>query len=352
MEFIRRRKTRQVDVGGVKIGGDAAVSVQTMTNAAADDVTKTIEQIFQAADAGCDIIRCAVPSVKLCDAFSKVVKASPLPVVADIHFDWRIAVKALEAGAAKIRINPGNMEDWDGIKKVIDTAKERGAPIRIGVNGGSVRHKNPDDSRPLEQALSEEALAYAARFEEMGFSDIVLSLKVSDALQTIAVNRYVAERCDYPLHIGVTEAGLEDDALLKSAIGIGALLADGIGDTIRLSFTAEPVREVIAGRRLLKAAGIIRDGAELISCPTCGRCRVSDMPVLAEKVRAALSKCDKNIRVAVMGCEVNGPGEAKDADLGIAGSGGGFILFAGGKELRRVSVDEAVAALVEEVEKL
>lgn len=347
-----RRITRQVSVGGVLLGGNAPVPVQTMTNAPAEDVAGTLAQIAAAADAGCDIIRCAVPTLKCADAFAAVVRSSALPVVADIHFDWRIALRAVELGAAKIRINPGNMNDWDGLAQVLAAAKERSVPVRIGVNGGSVRHKDREDARPLEQALVEEALGYAQRFEEMGFHDIVLSLKVSDALATIRVNRIAAARCDYPLHIGVTEAGVEEDALLKSALAIGALLADGIGDTIRLSFTGEPVREVIAGRRLLAAAGLLREVPELISCPTCGRCRSRELPQIAARVREGLQQLRAPLKVAVMGCEVNGPGEAAEADVGIAGTADGFVLFEHGQAVRKLAPDRAVEELLAAVRTL
>ena len=346
MTQIIRRKTRQVNAGGVLIGGGALVSVQTMTNAPAADVSATLAQIKQAAGHGCDLVRCAVPTIKDIPAFAQVVRQSPLPVVADIHFDWRIALGCVEHGAAKIRINPGNMDNWEGIAAVLAACKARGVPVRIGVNGGSVKHKNRADARPLEQALVEEALGYARRFEELGFHDIVLSLKVSDALATIRVNREIAALCDYPLHIGVTEAGVEEDALLKSAIGIGALLADGIGDTIRLSFTGEPVREVIAGRRLLKAAGIIREGVAVLSCPTCGRCRNRNLPQIAAEVRARLQTLRRPLRVAVMGCEVNGPGEAGDADIGIAATPEGFVLFCAGEKKCTLTSEEAVGELV------
>ncbi len=347
-----RRVTRAVAVGGVEIGGGAPVSIQTMTSRPAGDLAGTLEQIYAAADAGCDIVRVAVPTLKDAAYFEAVRLKSPLPVVADIHFDTRIALAAITAGAAKIRINPGNMGDWEGIYQVLDAAKAAGIPIRIGVNGGSVRHKNKTDSRELETAVVAEALGYAQRFEEYGFHDIVISAKISDALATIRVNRELAEKSSYPLHIGVTEAGVEEDALLKSAIGIGALLADGIGDTIRLSFTAEPVREVIAGKRLLAAAGIVRDGAEIISCPTCGRCRITDMPELAREVRNLLSTITKPVKVAVMGCEVNGPGEASEADVGLAGAGSGIMLFAKGEKMGVFSREEALKKLLELVAEL
>ncbi len=347
-----RRVSRAVEVGGVRIGGGAPVSIQTMTSRPAGDLAGTLDQIYTAADAGCDIIRVAVPTLKDIAYFEAVCAKSPLPVVADIHFDARIAVAAITAGAAKIRINPGNMENWEGIYQVLDTAKVAGIPIRIGVNGGSVRHKNKADSRELETAVVAEALGYAERFEEHGFHDIVISAKISEALATIRVNRELALKSSYPLHIGVTEAGVEEDALLKSAIGIGALLVDGIGDTIRLSFTAEPVREVIAGKRLLQAAGIIHEGAEIISCPTCGRCRINDMPDLAREVRDRLSAISKPVKVAVMGCEVNGPGEAAEADVGLAGAGNGIMLFAKGEKIGVFTREEALKKLLDLVAEL
>lgn len=346
-----RRPTRPVLVGNVPVGGDAPVSVQTMTNAPAEDADATLAQIREATEAGCDIIRCAVPSVRHADVFAAVVRASPLPVVADIHFDARIAVAAIKAGAAKIRINPGNMGDWDAIALVLKEAKSRGIPIRIGVNGGSIRQKNPADTRPAAEALAQEALAYAHRFEELGFDDIVLSCKASDVRMTIAVNRTVAAQCAYPLHLGVTEAGPEEDALLKSAVGIGALLTDGIGDTIRLSFTAPPVREVLAGKRLLRAAGCLRDMPELVSCPTCGRCSV-DLASLVEAVRVRLPEIGAPLRVAVMGCEVNGPGEARDADVGIAAAAGRVTLFVRGAACGQVDAAVAVETLIREAKRI
>lgn len=346
-----RRVSREVSVGGVIIGGTAPVSVQTMTSKPAGDLEGTIKQIDEAASAGCDIVRVAIPALKDVVYFEEVCKASVIPVVGDIHFDARIAIAAIEAGASKIRINPGNMENWEAINRVLDSAKNRGIPIRIGVNGGSVKHKNKNDSRGLEEAVVEEALGYAQRFEDYGFSDIVISAKISDALSTIRVNRKIAARCDYPLHIGVTEAGVEEDAILKSAIGIGGLLADGIGDTIRLSFTGEPVREVIAGKKLLKAAGVIREGVEIISCPTCGRCRIGDMPELVREVREKLASIKKSVKVAVMGCEVNGPGEAAEADIGLAGCGSGVMLFTNGKSLGTFERGEALQKLLEIIER-
>lgn len=351
MSSLKRRKTREVRVGDVIVGGNAPVSVQTMTKAPAGDVSATLEQIRDAADAGCDIIRCAVPSGASVEAFAAVVQESPLPVVADIHFDWRIAVKAIRAGAAKVRINPGNMADWDGIGEVVRAAANAGIPIRIGVNSGSVKHKNAQDGRSIPDALAEEALSYAERFESLGFRDIVLSLKSGDVMETIAANRAVASQCDYPLHLGVTAAGPLEEALMKSAVGIGALLADRIGDTIRLSFTGPPIDEVVAGRQLLRAAGLLADGPTLMSCPTCGRCRV-DLRALVSEVQKRLDGIRAPLTIAVMGCEVNGPGEAREADVGIASAGNKMTLFVAGESIRTVPSEDAVEALMQEVKRM
>lgn len=332
-------------VGGVPMGGDAPVTVQTMTKASAEDVEGTLAQIRRAADAGCDIIRCAVPSISQADAFAAVVAASPLPVVADVHFDWRIALAAVRAGAAKVRLNPGNM-DPKGLADVAKAARERGIPIRIGMNSGSAKRGGD-----MAADLAEAALSWAGKLEEQGFHDIVLSLKAPDAASTVAANRLAAEKSDYPLHLGVTAAGLEEDSLLKSALALGALLMDGIGDTIRLSFTGSPESEVRAGRRLLAAAGLRKEEAELVSCPTCGRCRV-DLLKLAAEVRQRLAEIPAPLRIAVMGCEVNGPGEAKDADIGIAAAGGNFMLFIGGEPVRRLSPEAAVDELMREAKRL
>ncbi len=341
----KRRNTIQVKVGDVIIGAESPISVQTMTKAHPDDVAANLRQIREAAEHGCDIVRMAVPTIKNLQSFGAVVSQSPLPVVADIHFDCRIALGAIKAGAGKIRINPGNMNDWKGLAGVVAAARDSSIPIRIGLNSGSVRHNHPRDSRPVHEVLAEKALEYAARFEDMGFSDIVLSLKSSDVFATIAANRYVAARCNYPLHLGVTAAGPEDESMSRSAIGIGALLADGIGDTIRLSFTGPPVREVIAARNLLRAAGLLRDRPRVISCPTCGRCSVN-LQALVQAVRDRIRHVRVPMQVAVMGCEVNGPGEAREADLGIAVAGGRATLFIAGEVQKRLPPEAAVDALV------
>lgn len=338
-----RRKSRPVRVGKVVIGGDAPIAVQTMTKAPLEDSEETLAQIKAAADAGCDLIRCAVPNLRSAAALAAVVKRSPLPVVADIHFDGRIALAAIKAGAAKIRINPGNMVDWEMLAAVAAAARDAEVVVRLGINSGSLP---VDGETDLPVAMAEQALRYAARFEEMGCRSLVLSLKAADVWSTVEANRRVARQCDLPLHLGVTAAGLEEDALVRSALAIGALLADGIGDTIRLSFTASPQAEVIAARRLLRAAGFLRDEATLISCPTCGRCRV-DLIKLAREVRSRLAEFPPGITVAVMGCEVNGPGEARAADIGIAASGGKITLFAAGQALGEVSFEKAVEALLQ-----
>ncbi len=347
-----RTQTRRVMVGNVPLGGGAPIAIQSMTKAPADDVSGNLAQIRAAADAGCDIMRVAIPTVAQVSAFSEMVKASPLPLVADIHFDWRIALGALEAGAAKLRLNPGNLADWEGLKLVAEAAAERGVPIRIGVNSGSVKHKSgPGDLRPIAQALAEEALGYARRFEELGCHDLVLSLKAPDPLTTIAANRAAAAAGDYPLHLGVTHAGPREESMLKSAIGVGALLADGLGDTIRLSFTGDPVAEVLGAQQLLKAAGLRQEGPTLLSCPTCGRCR-TDLVAVVEEVKARLQGITAPLTVAVMGCEVNGPGEAREADVGLAAAGGRFTLFRQGQALRQVERDRAVDELLKEVQAL
>lgn len=346
-----RRPSRRVLVGPVPLGDGAPLSIQTMTKAPAGDVEAAGEQIRAAAAAGCDIVRVAVPNVESAESFGRIVEASPIPVVADIHFDWRIALSAIDAGADKIRVNPGNMPENGGLERVVEAAGKRGIPIRVGVNSGSVKHKDPSDCRPVAELMVAEALRWAEYIESLGFRDIVLSLKSGDAMETITANRLVASRCDYPLHLGVTAAGPREVALVKSALGIGALLADGIGDTIRLSFTGPPVDEVHAARELLAAAGLRDNGPVLLSCPTCGRCRV-DLPELVETVRRRLAGIDVPLTVAVMGCEVNGPGEAREADVGIASAGKRITLFVAGSPVRTLPAEEAVDALLREVERL
>lgn len=350
--MVERRKSRTVTVGSVPIGGTAPIAIQSMAKAAPDDVAALSAQVQAAADGGCHIMRLAVPNRAALAPFAAVCAQSPLPLVADIHFNAALALGALDAGAAKIRINPGNMSDWGAIAEVVAAAREKGAAIRIGVNSGSVRHKDADPAaRSIGDALTAEVLDYAERIQAMGFRDLVLSLKANDAATTIAANLAVAARTDCPLHLGVTAAGPEEEATLKSAVGIGGLLAQGIGDTIRLSFTGPPAREVAAARDLLRAVGHLRDRVAVISCPTCGRCRV-DLQKLVAAVKERLSHIDTYLQVAVMGCEVNGPGEAQAADIGIAAGKGKFALFQGGRRCGTVPEAEALEVLCTEVEAL
>ncbi|MCL2001747.1 MAG: flavodoxin-dependent (E)-4-hydroxy-3-methylbut-2-enyl-diphosphate synthase [Planctomycetes bacterium] len=345
-----RRKTRRVSAGGVSIGGDAPLTVQTMTRAPVDNIEENLAEIVRAAAAGCDLIRLAVPNADTAGYFGRIAARSPLPLVADTHFDWRATLAAIREGAAKIRINPGNM-DPDGLARVADLAGEKGIPIRIGGNSGSIRHRRPGHTPSLPLLLAEESLAWAARLENLGFRDIVISVKTSDAAGTVRANRLVAERSDYPLHLGVTAAGGREDSLLKSTAAIGALLLDGIGDTIRFSFTGDMTGEVEAGRTLLASLGFAPSGPEIVSCPACGRCRI-DLPSLTRQVRKRLSGLALPLRVAVMGCEVNGPGEAGDADLGLASAGGILHLFVQGVVVDKVSAEHAVERLAKEAEKL
>jgi len=349
---FQRRKSRPVQIGPLTIGGGAPVSVQTMVKAASNDIEAALAQITEAADLGCELIRLAIPNQRAVASFAEVKQRSPLPVVADIHFNANLALGGIEAGADKVRINPGNMKDWDALTAVVEAAKQAGIALRVGVNSGSIRnHYNGRDSREMARALCEEVLKYVERIQGMGFGDLVLSLKASDAATTIAANLAVAEATDLPLHLGVTAAGPPEDSLLKSAIGVGGLLAQGIGDTIRLSFTGPPAAEVKAGKELLRASGLLRDRVEVVSCPTCGRCKVN-LPDMVAQVKERLAHLSAPLRVAVMGCEVNGPGEAAECDVGLAAGKGKYALFRGGELLRSVPETEALDALCAEVEQM
>ncbi len=340
-------------VGEVPVGGGAPCAVQSMLNAAPDDVDANLAQIERLVAAGCEIVRMAIPKREYVPAFARVCEQSPLPVVADVHFDYRIAVEAAQCGAAKLRINPGNIGSWERTDKVIDAAREAHIPIRIGVNAGSL-----DDAiqqrGDLTQAekLAESACEYVRHFEERGFEDIVISAKAHDVMTTVEAYRILAKRIpSVPLHIGITEAGTLFQGLIKSSAGLGVLLEEGIGDTMRISLTDDPVREVQACWTLLQALGLRRRGPEIVSCPTCGRCKV-DMIAIAQEVEERLRAVAKPVRVAVMGCVVNGPGEARDADIGIAFGDGQGILFRKGEVLRKVLANETVDALMEEIQAL
>lgn len=345
---VARRKTRQVKVGDVAIGGDARISVQSMTKTDTGDVEATLSQISRLKDVGCDIVRCAVPDMESAKAFCEIKRGSALPLVADIHFDYRLAVAAATAGADKLRINPGNIGGRDRVAKVAEAAKERGIPIRVGVNSGSI----PKDllskhSGPTWEALVESAKRSISLLVDEGFEDIVVSLKASDVMTTIRAYRALAGLCDFPLHLGVTEAGGVRAGTVKSSIALGTLLMEGIGDTIRVSLTHEPEEEVKVGIALLSAIGVQTDGVEIISCPTCGRCR-GDLMEILEDVEERLKGFRFPIKVAVMGCEVNGPGEAREADVGVALGEKSGLIFREGRPIGRVSSLDIVPRLVEE----
>lgn len=347
----KRRESVRVMAGNVPIGGNAPVTVQSMLSVPSTDVEGSVRQAVRLEQAGCEILRAAIPdmaAIKLIPAIKKQVK---LPLVADIHFDYKLALEAAAAGIDKIRINPGNIGEESHVKAVADACRARKIPIRVGVNSGSVeKHILTKYGGPTPEALCESALYHVGLLEKFDFTDLVISLKASSVDTMIRAYELVAERCPYPLHLGVTEAGTLRMGLMKSAVGIGSLLQRGIGDTIRVSLTADPVEEVKAGLDLLHALEM-RGGVKLVSCPTCGRTRI-DLISLANRAEAALAGCKKNITVAVMGCAVNGPGEAREADLGIAGGQGEGLLFKKGKILRKVPESRLLEELLLEVDKL
>ena len=337
--------SKQIKVGSVLVGGGAPVSIQSMTNTRTDDVAATLAQIRALATAGCEIVRVAVPDMEAAKAVGKLKEESPLPIVVDIHFDYRLALEAIAAGADKVRINPGNIGGEDRVKAVADACRLRGIPIRIGVNGGSLE-------KPLlakyggvcPEAMVESAFGHIRLLEKFDFDDICVSLKSSSVPMTMKAYQLMHEQSNYPLHIGVTEAGTVKMGTLKSAVGIGGLLALGIGDTMRVSLSADPVEEIVAARDILKAAGVRKEGAELVSCPTCGRTRI-DLIALANEVEERLKEVNKDITVAVMGCVVNGPGEASAADCGIAGGIGEGLLFQKGQIVKKVPQEQLVEEL-------
>ena len=344
--------TRQVHVGPVAIGGGAPVSIQSMCNTPTENVDATVAQILRLEQAGCDIVRVAVPTREAAMAIPAIKSRIHIPLVADIHFDYKLALLCINGGVDKIRINPSNIGSPDRVRAVADGCRERGIPIRVGVNGGSLEK---DILRKYggvtAEALAESALGHVRLLEDCGFRDVCISVKCSHVPVNMAAYRLLHERTDYPLHLGVTEAGTPDMGVLKSAIGIGGLLCQGIGDTLRVSLTADPVEEVVAAKRILQAIGLRRSGPDLIACPTCGRTKY-DMLSIAREVERRLEGCTKPITVAVMGCVVNGPGEASAADVGIAGGDGEGLLFAKGKILRKLPQDKLVDALMEEIDKL
>lgn len=341
--------TRQITVGNVKIGGGAPVSIQSMLNTKTTDVEDSLRQLEALRAAGCQIARLSVSDMDAAKGFAEICKASPLPLVADIHFDYRLAIAAAEGGASKIRINPGNIGDEGRVRAVAEVCRQRHIPIRIGVNGGSLDKKLLEKyGHPTPEALVESAFSHIALLEKFGFSDICVSMKSSAVPLMMQAYRLFSEKADYPLHLGVTETGTQYMGTIKSAMGIGGLLCMGIGDTIRVSLTADPVEEVKAAKAILKAAGLRREGVNIISCPTCGRTRI-DLIGLANRVEQALSNCDKPITVAVMGCVVNGPGEAREADIGIAGGEDCGALFVKGELVETLPYDRLLDELVRRV---
>ena len=342
--------TRQILVGGIPIGGGAPVVIQSMLNTKTTDVEASLKQIRQLASAGCQIARLAVPNMEAARSFAEICKESPLPLVADIHFDYKLAIAAAEGGAAKIRINPGNINGDDRVRAVVEVCKDRKIPIRIGVNGGSLEKRLLEKyGHPTAEALVESAFEHLELLEKYGFYDTCLSMKSSTVPTMVAAARLFRSKCDYPLHIGVTETGPVKMGLMKSAMGIGALLLDGIGDTIRVSLTDDPVEEVYAAKDILKAAGLRKEGVNIISCPTCGRTRI-DLIGLVNQVDAALKDCEKPITVAVMGCVVNGPGEAREADIGIAGGDGWGMIFEKGEQVEKLPYDQLLDALLKRID--
>ena len=344
---MKRTGTKPIYVKDVKIGG-GNVPIQSMCNTKTADVPATLEQIDELYKAGCEIVRLAVPDEDAAKAFDKICSSSPIPVVADIHFSHRLALICADNGAAKIRINPGNIGSDENVKAVADKCREMKIPIRIGINLGSIEKETERKYGRTPKAMVESALYHIDLLNKFDFDDIAVSLKASDVSKTVEAYRIMSERTLYPLHLGVTEAGTAYSGLIKSAMGIGALLLDGIGDTIRVSLTAPPVEEIKAAKYILRAAGLRNEGIELVSCPSCGRCRINQVEI-ANKVEKELQGINKNLKVAVMGCAVNGPGEAKDADIGVAGGDGYAVLFKKGEIIKKIDESEIVETLKQEI---
>lgn len=344
--------TKQIKIGNVLIGGGAPVTIQSMLNVPAENIDASVKQAKELEAAGCEIIRAAVPTLGDVKLIAALKENLSVPVVADIHFDYRIALECVSAGVDKIRINPGNIGSDDRVKAVADACNSKKIPIRIGVNSGSLEKNILEKyGSPTAEALCESALYHASLLEKFDFTDIVLSMKSSDVATMVKAYELASQKCEYPLHLGVTEAGTERMGLIKSAAGIGSLLLHGIGDTIRISLTADPVKEIYAAQDLLKAIGIRKNGITFVSCPTCGRTKI-DLIALANEAEEKLRGCKKNLKVAIMGCAVNGPGEAREADIGIAGSNGVGLIFKKGEIIRKVSESELITELMKEIDKM
>ena len=347
-----RKQKRIVNIGGVKIGGDNPVAIQSMCNTDTRDVKATVNQIHELENAGCEIIRVAVPDMVAAKAVADIKKQIHIPLVVDIHFDYRLALECMKNGADQVRINPGNIGDRDRVKQVVEMAKEREIPIRIGVNGGSLeRELLQKYGGVTADALVESAMGHVAILDELNFNNVVVSIKISDVPKMLCAYRKFNEISDIPLHIGVTESGTLKGGTVKSAVGIGALLAEGIGDTMRVSLTANPVEEIYAAYDIQKVLGMRKTGAEIVSCPTCGRTQL-DLISIANEVEKRAANIDKPIKIAVMGCAVNGPGEAREADIGIAGGKGEGLIFKKGEIIKKVPQDSLVDELMKEIETL
>jgi (E)-4-hydroxy-3-methylbut-2-enyl-diphosphate synthase len=348
---MKRKVTRKVWVGNIALGGDAPIPVQSMTTTDPRDIGATIEQIRQLEDANCDIVRIAVFDEECAKSVKTIKEHVNIPLVADIHFDYRLAIAAVKNGIDKLRINPGNIGNEDKVREVVSAAKDRKIPIRIGVNSGSLKKEFMHKYGNSSIAMAESALEEVSILEKYGFEDIVISLKASSVEKTVEAYRYVSQRVDYPLHLGITEAGTQWSGTIKSSIGIGALLLEGVGDTLRVSLTAHPVEEVKVGIEILKCLGLRREGIEIISCPTCGRCNI-DLFSIVKRVEQQIRNVKEPLKVAVMGCVVNGPGEAREADIGIAGGRGQVVLFKKGNVIGTYPEDKAVDVLVSEIRRI
>jgi (E)-4-hydroxy-3-methylbut-2-enyl-diphosphate synthase len=348
---MERAHTRKIRIGNTYIGGDSSIKVQSMTNTDTRDVSSTVSQIIKLEEAGCEIIRCAVPDMAACDALAEITKSINIPLVADIHFDYRLAINSIKNGVSKLRINPGNIGSREKVKAVVEAAKDKGVPIRIGVNSGSLQKDILEKYGVCAEALVESALRHVEILEDLNFFDIAISVKSSDVMEMIECYRLISKRANYPLHVGVTESGTLRRGTIKSSVGIGALLAEGIGDTIRVSLTDDPIEEVKVAKEILKSLGLIQEGIEFISCPTFGRTQI-DLIKIAKEVEDKLSNVKKNIKIAVMGCVVNGPGEASRADIGIAGGNGVGLIFKKGEIIKTVKEQDLVDELIKEIEKL
>ena len=347
-----RKKTREVNIGGVKIGGDNPIAIQSMCNTDTRNVEETVKQIKELENAGCEIIRVAVPDMQAAEAIKDIKRQIDIPLVADIHFDYRLALKTIDGGIDKIRINPGNIGSEDRVKQVADMAKKNGIPIRVGVNSGSLeKHLVEKYGGVTPEGLVESALGHVRLLEKYDFYDTVISIKASNVPFSVEVYELLSETVDYPLHVGITEAGTVWGGTVKSAVGIGAILSRGIGDTIRVSLTGNPVEEIYAAKEILKDMNLRKFGVEFVSCPTCGRTSI-DLISIANEVESKVKNIDKNIKVAVMGCAVNGPGEAREADIGIAGGHGEGLIFRKGEIIRKVPENMLVDELMKEIEKL